>query len=43
MRRDDGMEKEMILYMVEDNWMSEMRRWNGKGDDTVRGRRQLEE
>ena len=37
------MEKEMILCMVEVNWKSEMRRWNGKGDDTVHGRRQLEE
>ena len=36
------MEKEMILSMVEDNCKSEMRRWNGKGDDTVHGRRQWE-
>ena len=37
------MENEMILCMVEDNWKSEMRRWGGKGDDTVHGRRELEE
>ena len=37
------MEKEMTLCMVEGNWKSEMRRWNGKGDDCVIGRRQLEE
>ena len=37
------MEKEMILCMLEGNWKSEMRRWHGKGYDTVHGRRQLEE
>ena len=36
------MEKEMTLCMLEDNCKSEMRRWNGKGDDTVHGRGQLE-
>ena len=37
------MEKEMILCMVEGNWKSEMRRCNEKGDNSVHGRRQLEE
>ena len=37
------MEKEIILCMVEGNWKSEMRRRNGKGDNTVHGSRQLEE
>ena len=35
--------KEMIRFMVEGNWKSEMRRRNRKGYDTVHGRRQLEE
>ena len=37
------MEKETILCIVEGNCKNEMRRWNGKGDNTVHGRRQLEE
>ena len=37
------MENEMILCMIESNRKSEMRGWHGKRDNTVYGRRQLEE